>query len=366
MKLIKFGNIRKRNLLLIMIILSFVIINSNTILTDVSFFASDSSSEIAINGEEFDFIDVPLAFSPIIIQPPQISTLAAAIRTKRVIDEKEVFAKDAVSELKMPTADGKLTCNNDFADIDASNASKGYVMIKVKTTDASTAKYVRVTNSNTSVNYDYLLHILNEYIALPLTEGNGAYTVDIVDTVGTRKVLKNSYTFNVVIEDNITQFLYPNYFVNYNKDSKAVKMANYLCENLTTELSKVQEIYNYVIDNITYDYDLAANNPKGRVPILDNTITTKTGVCFDYASLMTGMLRSVGIPAKLVAGYATNIYHAWISVYIKDIGWINNIIQFDGKTWKLMDPTFAAASSEASDIMKFIGEGKNYNVRFTY
>ena len=35
------------------------------------------------------------------------------------------------------------------------------------------------------------------------------------------------------------------------------------------------------------------------------------------------MLRSQRIPAKLEIGYSGDIYHAWISVYIKDIGWID-------------------------------------------
>ena len=46
-----------------------------------------------------------------------------------------------------------------------------------------------------------------------------------------------------------------------------------------------------------------------------------------------------------------DVYHAWISTYIKDKGWVNGIIEFDGNDWKLMDPTFASTSSDPKDFL---------------
>ena len=66
---------------------------------------------------------------------------------------------------------------------------------------------------------------------------------------------------------------------------------------------------------------------------------TGKGICFDYASLMAALLRSQGIPTKLVVGYSGDAYHAWISVYLDEIGWVDKIIEFDGKSWSLIDPT---------------------------
>ena len=56
-------------------------------------------------------------------------------------------------------------------------------------------------------------------------------------------------------------------------------------------------------------------------------------------------------------------YHAWISIYIEDIGWINGIIEFDGSTWNLMDPTFASTSKSPSD---FITEDSKYLTKYVY
>ncbi|MBP5745533.1 MAG: transglutaminase domain-containing protein, partial [Lachnospiraceae bacterium] len=114
-----------------------------------------------------------------------------------------------------------------------------------------------------------------------------------------------------------------------------------------------------------YDYDKAENVESTYIPDVDNILNIKKGICFDYASLMASMLRSQGIPTRLEIGYAGDAYHAWISTYIKDVGWVNGIIKFDGKNWELMDPTFAANMSE-DKLKTFIGEGDNYVVKFMY
>jgi len=81
---------------------------------------------------------------------------------------------------------------------------------------------------------------------------------------------------------------------------------------------------------------------------------------------MSAMLRSLGIPTRLVTGYVGEQFHAWIDVFSETDGWINNVIQFDGKSWNLMDPTFASTGNQSAEVMKFIGDGKNYSPRFHY
>ena len=117
-----------------------------------------------------------------------------------------------------------------------------------------------------------------------------------------------------------------------------------------TLLEKVEAIYSYVIDNIAYDYDKAATVESDYLPVLDDVLASGKGICFDYASLMAGMLRSQNIACKLVVGYADGAYHAWINVWSPDEGWINGSIFFDGVDWKLMDPTFAAGGSEPAGV----------------
>ena len=80
---------------------------------------------------------------------------------------------------------------------------------------------------------------------------------------------------------------------------------------------------------------------------------------------MTAMLRSQQIPTKLEVGYAGEVYHAWISCYVDEIGWVDNIIEFNGETWSLMDPTLAA-NNNSSAVQEYIGDGSKYVVKYTY
>ena len=81
---------------------------------------------------------------------------------------------------------------------------------------------------------------------------------------------------------------------------------------------------------------------------------------------MTGMLRSQGIPSKLVVGYAGTAYHAWISVWTEETGWVDGVIYFDSKTWHRMDPTFASSANRSDSIMQYIGNGANYTTKYLY
>lgn len=67
----------------------------------------------------------------------------------------------------------------------------------------------------------------------------------------------------------------------------------------TSDIDALKQIYNYVVNNLSYDYDKAETVETGYLPDVDETLSTKTGICFDYAALTTAMLRSCDIPCKL-------------------------------------------------------------------
>ena len=60
------------------------------------------------------------------------------------------------------------------------------------------------------------------------------------------------------------------------------------------------------------------------------------------------------------------MYHAWISVWTAEHGWIDNVIYFNGTAWQRMDPTFAASGGKDPVILKYIGDGSNYTARYFY
>jgi hypothetical protein len=66
-----------------------------------------------------------------------------------------------------------------------------------------------------------------------------------------------------------------------------------------------------------------------------------------------------------VVGYAGSAYHAWISVWTEESGWVDGAIFFDGQQWRRMDPTFASSSEGDEAVMDFIQNGK-YTVKYLY
>ena len=58
----------------------------------------------------------------------------------------------------------------------------------------------------------------------------------------------------------------------------------------TSDVDALQAIYDYVTENLTYDYDLADTVESGYLPDVDATLESKKGICFDYAALTAAML----------------------------------------------------------------------------
>ncbi|MBE6679605.1 MAG: transglutaminase domain-containing protein [Ruminococcaceae bacterium] len=263
----------------------------------------------------------------------------------------------------LPKASGKATKVCDSAIIDYSNISSGYVMVQF-TADTDTRLKVQVKCKNNTYTYNISP---KEWTVLPLSEGNGEYTVTIFQNVsGSKYATVLSQSVNANIKDETSVFLYPNQYVDYSVAKNAVAKAASLTKGKKNPLDKVAAIYDFVINTLTYDTEKAQTVKSGYLPVLDEVLKAKKGICFDYAALMAGMLRSQGVPCKLVVGYAGEAYHAWINVWSENEGWINAVIFFNGTTWERMDPTFASASNGSGKIEQFIGDGKNYTVKYLY
>ena len=204
------------------------------------------------------------------------------------------------------------------------------------------------------------------YTTFPLSAGDGAYQVGIYENVeGSQYATVFSTDLTVTITNKMGPYLYPNQYIAFTKDSQIVREAQTLVAGAHDDLEAINYVYNYIVENFTYDYDKAENVQSGYIPDVDEIFEIKTGICLDYAAVMASMLRSQQIPTKLEVGYAGEAYHAWISTYVNDIGWINGIIQFDGVNWSLMDPTFAA-NAGSKQLKSFIGDGSNYVTKYNY
>lgn len=271
----------------------------------------------------------------------------------------------AVASTLMPVASATTVYKNSKAEIDASNTADGYIMVRYL---ASTDKKIKVIVSGPSGNkYTYNLNNKGTYETLPLSDGNGEYSVGVYENVeGTKYSTSYSTTFTVKLTDEFAPYLRPNQYVNYKSDSKVVSKAVELTSGKSAELEKIKAVYEYVVNNFTYDKELAQTVQSGYIPDVDSVLAKQKGICFDYAAVMTAMLRSQEIPCKLVVGYAGTAYHAWINAYSEESGWMDSVIYFDGKEWKLMDPTFASSSNSSDSVMQYIGDGSNYSTKYLY
>ncbi len=264
-------------------------------------------------------------------------------------------------KVKTPSASGTEVYEGNGAVIDASHMSEGYIMVKCE----STAPRLKLQVKFGDYTYNYDLNKEGRYEVFPLQGGSASYTVRVMENVaGTKYQQLYSATLNPQISNAHSPFLYPNQFVNFSASSKAVKKSYELCAGASTDLQKVEAVYSYITENITYDSGKAeqaqAGQLSGYLPNVDSTLSSGQGICFDYAALMAAMLRAQNIPTKLVIGTVSpgNISHAWNLVYTKEKGWIAYKIEFTGGGWKLMDSTFGA--SQGQNIEAYIGNGGNY------
>lgn len=248
--------------------------------------------------------------------------------------------------------------------IDYSNAKNGYIMINC--TNSISAKIKSQVHGPNGTVYTYDVPY-DKWIAFPLSDRNGEYTITVLkNTTGNKYAILNSVKFAVELKDEFGPFLYSNQYVNYEYAINTIDKAKELIGKETDTLKKVEIIYDYVVKNFTYDYDKAKTVKSGYLPVLDDVLAFKKGICFDYASLMAGMLRSQNVPCKLVVGYAGTAYHAWISVYSEKLGWIDGAIYFDGNTWQRLDPTFASSGNNSQAILDYIKNNDNYKVKYLY
>lgn len=247
------------------------------------------------------------------------------------------------------------------ATIDISNVALGYV--GAAATNSSRLKF-QVIKGGTSYNYD--MPGDGTPVICPINMGDGSYEFRIMqNTSGNNYVQVQSSTAQVTLENEFEPFLRPNIFCEFTDSSACVAQARRLAADAQNEGDVVRAVYSWMVDTITYDKAKAQQlaNTTGYIPNPDNTLNSKSGICFDYASLAAAMFRSLDIPCQIVTGYVSpdNIYHAWNMIYI-DGSWIAAQISVDADQWTRIDVTFAAGGADS----QLIGDGSNYTERYIY
>ncbi len=112
-------------------------------------------------------------------------------------------------------------------------------------------------------------------------------------------------------------------------------LAQQITEGYDNNYDRALAIQDYLRREITYNEKIAA--PPENVDGVDYVLfQSKEGYCDYYASAMAVMARSMGIPARIVAGYAQGEFepelavyrvreanaHSWVEVFFPGLGWI--------------------------------------------
>ena len=244
--------------------------------------------------------------------------------------------------------------------LDLSGAAQGYVAVAAWS--PARLKFQVIKEDST---YTYDIYSDGTPSVFPLQSGNGLYTFRVMENVtGSDYAQLYIAEAEVALADEFQPFLRPSAYVDYDKDSNCVKKAAKLAKKASNDLEVVSQVYGYICKTIEYDYAKAANVQSGYLPDPDETMETGIGICFDYASLTAAMLRSQGIPTKVIFGYVSpdGLYHAWNMFYTERTGWVTVGFKAKKKEWTRLDLTFAANGADSS----FIGDGGNYMDAYCY
>ena len=104
-------------------------------------------------------------------------------------------------------------------------------------------------------------------------------------------------------------------------DTQTEELADEICADSDSDAEKVQAIYNWMIANLEYDYDY---QPLLQYFNVRRTLSTRKGVCYDFANLFAALCRSQNIPCYVVDGTPydrSTEDHSWNRVYYDSCWW---------------------------------------------
>ncbi len=141
------------------------------------------------------------------------------------------------------------------------------------------------------------------------------------------------------------------------ESQQVADLAHRVVLQAATPFEQTIAIQQHLLEN--YHYSLEADTATLSHPLDEFLFVRKTGYCEHYATAMVMLLRTIGIPARLVTGFLATEWnefggyftvrqrdaHAWVEVYFPQSGWIT------------MDPTpsvsTAAGTSRWESIRRF-------------
>ena len=162
-----------------------------------------------------------------------------------------------------------------------------------------------------------------------MTEGTGDYRIRFL-----KKKNSTSYTllhqfYIKMEEDTNTKYLVSTQQVPF-EDSKHLQMLKDTLKSQQFTFKK--SAVNYATGMVKYDTK-KAEEVSGQTMFnykldIDETIENQKGICIDKSVLLASILRSEGIPTKVIHGYRGDEWHSWVEIY-----------NDEKAQWQLIDPS---------------------------
>ena len=107
------------------------------------------------------------------------------------------------------------------------------------------------------------------------------------------------YNSKATNEATLAYYRLPDVIVR-NEDEVIINLALSITAGKTNDYERIRSIHDWVAENIWYDANSAIIGSAG-------ILTDKRTVCHGYSNLTAALLRAVGIPAKVIAGFALGV-----------------------------------------------------------
>jgi hypothetical protein len=117
---------------------------------------------------------------------------------------------------------------------------------------------------------------------------------------------------------------------------RVLRLSRAITEGARTDFAAVARIQRFLISN--YDYDQTV--PLSKDPLPAFLFEDRAGYCQQFSGAMALMLRMIGIPARVVSGFAPGVPQAGGSFSVSDTdahSWVE--VLYPGIGWVTVDPT---------------------------
>lgn len=232
--------------------------------------------------------------------------------------------------------------------LDTITVKEGYVKIAYTNENNSKMK-VLVEKDNTKYYYDF--DGKGKYENYSLNMGDGEYNIYLLEnTEGKNYIIIDEWNIKAKIDSKNAIYTISNKIVNFEDSTAVIEKAEALTKGLKSDEDKAKAVYDYIINNVKYDLKKQKSIASGYLPNIEEIMNSGSGICYDFAAIYAGMLRSVGISTKLIMGTSKNVkgYHAWNEVLV------------NGK-WVIVDTSYDSQANQVKSKVSMYKLPIDYN-----